>query len=195
MLGAVPGTLWLEETGGIVVRRDAAGRELLADRRGPRGAGGERGVRAGHGSARGSARMYVYQWRAGASDLFDAGLLRPDGSERASYAAFAAGVRALPKTAASPGVSWTASWSKGRLILRLKCAVAPCRGKVTVRLRSTTKTIKLVGTRSYSTKTLKLKVSAKVRAKLRKVSRRRVHLTVRSTKPVVATQRVVLKLR
>ena len=30
VLAAVPGTLWVEETGGIVVRRDAAGRILLA---------------------------------------------------------------------------------------------------------------------------------------------------------------------
>src|SRR3954447_2816885 len=29
-LAAVPGELWLEETGGIVVRRDPAGRQLLA---------------------------------------------------------------------------------------------------------------------------------------------------------------------
>ena len=51
--------------------------------------------------------MYVYQWRAGATDLFDAGLLRPDGSERPSYAAFAAGMRALPaKAAPRPGVTW-----------------------------------------------------------------------------------------
>jgi Glycosyl hydrolase catalytic core len=154
VLGAVPGVLWLEETGGIVVRCDGAGRVLLAGDE----ARAARAVSAAFELARTRPRierMYVYQWRAGLTDPFDAGLLRPDGSERASYAAFAAGVRSLaPKAAASPGVTWKASWSKGRLILRLKCAVAPCRGKVTVRLRSTTRTIKLVGTRSYATKTL-----------------------------------------
>jgi hypothetical protein len=140
--------------------------------------------------------MYVYQWRAGPADLFDAGLLRPDGSERASYASFLAGMASLPATTTpSPGVTWRAAWSKGRLILRLKCAKAPCKGKVTIRLGSSTRTIKTLGTRAYTTKTLKLQVSAKVRAKLRKVSRRRVRLSVRSAKPVVATQRVVLKLR
>ena len=33
--------------------------------------------------------MYVYQWRANAGDRFDAGLLRPDGTARPSYAALA----------------------------------------------------------------------------------------------------------
>jgi hypothetical protein len=195
VLGAVPGTLWLEETGGNGVRRESAGRVLLASDE----ARAARAVSAAFALAAQLPRIErisVYQWRAGATDLFDAGLLRPDGSERPSYAAFAAGVRALaPVGKASPGVTWRASWSKGRLILRQTCAAAPCRGKVTVRLRSTTRTIKLVGTRTYTGKTLKLRVSAKVRAKLRKVARRRVHLTVRSTKPVAATQRVVLKLR
>ncbi len=46
VLDAVPGTLWIEETGGIVVRRDSAGRELLDDRRGARRPGGLRRVRA-----------------------------------------------------------------------------------------------------------------------------------------------------
>jgi hypothetical protein len=194
VLAAVPGTLWIEETGGIVVRRDSAGRELLASDE-TRAARAVSGAFALAKSRPRIGRMYVYQWRAGPSDLFDAGLLRPDGSERASYSAFAAGVRSLPATAASPGVAWKASWSKGRLILRLTCTLTPCRGKVTIKLGSATKTIKTLGTRSYGTATLKLKVSAKVRARLRKVSRRRVRLTVRSQKPLVATQAVVLKLR
>ena len=78
----------------------------------------------------------------------------PTARERASYAAFAAGMRSLPKPAASPGMTWKASWSKGRLLLRGKCSVAPCRGKVTVKLRSSRtfraslRTTKTVGTRS-----------------------------------------------
>lgn len=198
VLGAVPGALWVEETGGIVVRRDSAGRELL-DTDEARAA---RAVDAAFALAKDRPRierMYVYQWQARAWDLFDAGLLRPDGGERASYAAFVANVRALPKaastTTASPGVTWRASWSKGRLLLRVKCAVAPCRGKVTVRLRNGSRTLKLVGTRAYARKALRLRVSAKVRRKLRAAKRPRVHLTVRSSRPAVATQRVVLKLR
>jgi hypothetical protein len=189
----------VEETGGIVVRRDAAGRELLSsdERR------AARAVANAFALARTRPRierMYVYQWRAGADDLFDAGVVRPDGGERASYAAFAAGMRALPRPAASPGMAWKASWSKGRLLLRGKCSAAPCRGKVTIKLRSARtfraklRTTKTVGTRGYRTRTLRLKVSAKVRTTLRTAARRRVSLTVRSTSPVRASQSVVLKL-
>ena len=127
-------------------------------------------------------------------------MVRPDGTERASYAAFAAGMRALPKPAASPGMTWKASWSKGRLVLRGKCSVAPCKGKVTIKLRSSRtfrtslRTTKTVGTRGYRTKTLRLKVSSKVRRTLRRAARRRVSLTVRSTSPATARQSVVLKL-
>jgi hypothetical protein len=199
VLAAVPGTLWIEETGGIVVRRDSAGRELLATDE-TRAA---RAVSAAFALARERpriGRMYVYQWRAGASDLFDAGLVRPDGSERPSFAAFAAGVRALPAARTSPGMSWRASWSKGRLVLRGTCAVSPCRGKVTVKLRSaptfksSIRTTKTVGARSYTTATLRLKVTAKVRKTLRTAARRRLSLSVRSTAPVAATQSVVRKL-
>ena len=84
-------------------------------------------------------------------------------------------------------MTWKASWSKGRLVLRGRCAAAPCRGSVTVKLRSSRtfrtslRTTKTVGTRSYTTKALRLKVSAKVRTRLRTAARRRVALTVRST--------------
>ena len=199
VLAAVPGTLWVEETGGIVVRRDATGRELLSTDE-------DRAARAMHAAFAlvrtrpRIERLYVYQWRAEADDLFDAGVVRPDGTPRASYAAFAAGMRSLPKAAASPGMTWRASWSKGRLLLRGRCSAAPCRGKVTVKLRSsrtfrtTLRTTKTVGTRRYSTRTLRLKVSEKVRAKLRSAARRRVALTVASTAPVSARQSVVIKL-
>ena len=106
----------------------------------------------------------------------------------------------IAPTVASPGVTWKASWSKGRLILRHTCAQTPCRGTVKVKLRSarsskaTLRTTKTLGTRTYATATLKLKVSAKVRKLLRKAARRRVSLTVTATSPAAATQSVVLKL-
>src|SRR4051794_11803729 len=192
VLAAVPGTLWVEETGGIVVRRDAAGRILLAADE----ARAARAVSAAFALARTRpriARVYVYQWRAGAFDQFDAGLVRPDGSERPSYGALVAGLRSLPQ-AASPGVTWKASWSRGRLVLRHTCTRATCRGTVTVKLRGSSRTIKTLGTRRYATKTLRLKVSAEVRRALRRATRRRVSLTVTSSRPVAATQSVVLKL-
>ena len=199
VLAALPGKLWVEETGGIVVRRDVTGRELLSSNEDR----ASRSVTAAFALAATRPRierLYVYQWRAGADDLFDAGIVRPDGTLRPSYAAFAAGMRALPKRTASPGMTWKASWSKGRLVLRGRCAAAPCRGRVTVKLRSSRtfrtslRTTKTVGTRGYTTKALRLKVSAKVRTRLRTAARRRVALTVRSSSPVSARQNVVIKL-
>ena len=90
VLAALPGKLWVEETGGIVVRRDATGRELLSSNEDR----ASRSVTAAFALAATRPRierLYVYQWRAGADDLFDAGIVRPDGTLRPSYAAFAAG--------------------------------------------------------------------------------------------------------
>ena len=199
VLGAVPGTLWIEETGGIVARRDPFGYALLThdeDR-------AARAVSAAFALARERpriGRVYVYQWRAGAADLFDAGVVRPDGTARSSYAALAAGIRSLPKPKASPGMTWSARWSKGRLVLRGRCATRPCRGMVTVKLRGARtfrvrlRTTKTLGPRRYTTATLRLRVSAKVRSALRRAARRRLALTVHSSAPVAAKQSVVLKL-
>ena len=150
----MPGKLWVEETGGIVVRRDATGRALLSFDEG-------RAERAMHGAfalARTRPRierMYVYQWRAGADDLFDAGVVRPDGTARASYAAFAAGLRSLPKPVASPGDDLEdIVVARAHLLLRGTCSAAPCKGRVTIKLRSSRtfrtalRTTKTVGTRS-----------------------------------------------
>ena len=140
VLAATTGTLWIEETGGIVVRRGAAGQILLAYDE-ARAARAVTNAFALTKTRPRIERVYIYQWRAGATDLFDAGILRPDGSERPSYAALVAATRA-PAQTPSPGMTWKASWSKGRLILRGTCAVKPCRGTVTVSLRHGRKTIK-----------------------------------------------------
>lgn len=197
MLAAVPGALWLEETGGLVTRRDGAGRALLSydEARAARAIGNLfRLVR----TRPRIERVYLYQWQAGATDLFDAGIVRPDGAARPSYDALVAGLRTRRR--ASPEVTWRASWSRGRLVLRGRCAAARCRGRVTVKLRSSRtfraklRTTKTLGTRAYGHRTLRLKVSPKVRETLRRAARRRVSLTVRSTAPVRARQSVVLKL-
>jgi hypothetical protein len=97
-------------------------------------------------------------------------------------------------------MTWNAAWSNGRLLLRGTCSAKPCKGKVTIKLRSSRtfraslRTTKTVGTRRYGTRTLRLKVSAKVGATLRSAARRRVALRVRSTAPVSARQSVVIKL-
>lgn len=49
-------------------------------------------------------RVYVYQWRAGATDRFDSGLVRPDGTARASLSVLAAALTAVPRVT----VAWSA---------------------------------------------------------------------------------------
>jgi hypothetical protein len=75
VLAAVPGELWIEETGGIVTLRNAAGRATLETDE----------ARAARAVARSFAiprtrpriaRLYLNQWRAGPVDRFDAGLVR-----------------------------------------------------------------------------------------------------------------------
>ena len=102
MLAAVPGRLWIEETGGIVTLRNAAGRATLATDE----ARAARAVSRGFAIARTRPRItrtYVYQWRAGATDRFDAGLVRPDGTARPSLAALAGRLRTA--AAAAPAVT------------------------------------------------------------------------------------------
>jgi hypothetical protein len=77
MLGAVPGELWLTETGGIVRLGDVLFDELSA-------AGSVRWLYALTAARPRVTRMYLYQWQSTAHDEFDAGLLRPDGSARPS---------------------------------------------------------------------------------------------------------------
>ena len=101
VLATVPGALWIEETGGLVALRNATGSRRLHRHR---GLGGERDRRAFAIAAANPriGRMYVYQWRANATDRFDAGLVRPDGSARPSYAALARDL-AAPARAALEG--------------------------------------------------------------------------------------------
>ena len=133
--------------------------------------------------------MYVYQWRAGAVRPLRRGLLRPDGSERPSYAAFAAGVRALPEAGRLARRDLARVVVARAAVLRGTCAARPAGARspsacAARARRATLRTIKTVGTRRYTTATLRLKVSAKVRRTLRRAARRRVALTVRSTAPV-----------
>jgi hypothetical protein len=199
VLATVPGKLWIEETGGIVVRYDGGGGQLLSYDE----------TRAARSISRAFAiaenrpritRMYLYHWRALPTDLFDAGLERPDGTLRPSYTAVVNGLKEVQRKSATPGVTWTATWSKGKLVLRGRCASKACRGRVKIRLRGAAtfraalRTIKTVGTKSYRGATLRLAVSAKVRTVLRHDARRRLMLSVSATRPVKASQTVTLKL-
>jgi hypothetical protein len=93
VLAAVPGRLWIEETGGIVTLRNAAGRVTLATDEARAATAVARALVIARTRPR-VTRLYVYQWRAGAQDRFDAGLVRPDGSARPGLGVLARGLAA-----------------------------------------------------------------------------------------------------
>ncbi|HEV8152600.1 MAG TPA: hypothetical protein VGP78_06690 [Solirubrobacteraceae bacterium] len=200
VLATVPGRLWLEETGGIVTIRDATGRETLpADE-----ARAARGVdRAFAIAARRPriTRMYLYQWRAGASDRFDAGLVRPDGTTRAGLAAVRRGLAALTP------LRWSASWSGRRLVVRATCpaAVLRCAGRVRIALRTAGRRAngaraRALGARAYRTAaarrtvTLRVAVPSPLRRRARVAATRTVVLRVSASAPLAASSTASLRL-
>jgi hypothetical protein len=144
VLDAVPGTLWIEETGGLVALRNAGGRTTFAASESSAATAIDRAFAIAAANPR-IARMYVYQWRANASDRFDAGLVRVDATARPSYAALARNLTA------QTAVRWRATWSTrhaGRLLLRATCTTRTraCRGRVTASIAG-----RRIGLRAYRT--------------------------------------------
>jgi len=194
-LAAVPGKLWIEETGGIVVRRDGKGHELLAYDESRAAAAIRRSFAIAATRPR-ITRMYFYQWRTVPNDYFDAGLVRPDGTARPSYTNFVAGLRALrTSTSSSPArTRWSAHWSHTRrrtLVVQARCATAGrrCRGTARLALRTLTRArhrtrTQVIGRRSYATtatrrtKTLRVRISATLAHRARAALRRSLVLTV-----------------
>jgi hypothetical protein len=134
VLATVPGRLWIEETGGLVAVRNAAGRQTLAVDEATAARAIDRAFAIAAANPR-VARMYVYQWRANAGDRFDAGLVRPDATARPSYVALARDL------AAQAALRWKATWSTrraGRLLVRATCTTNDhvCRGRVTIAIAS-----------------------------------------------------------
>ena len=85
LLAAVPGEVWLTETGGIVRFAAQGGGGLPEDE-----ARAEAGIRWLYEllpSRPRVKRMYLYQWQSTPFSPFDAGLVRPDGAERGSLRA------------------------------------------------------------------------------------------------------------
>jgi len=205
MLAAVPGRLWIEETGGIVTLRDAAGRVTLATDE----ARAARAVARAFAIARTRpriARLYVYQWRADATDRFDSGLVRPDGTARAGLAVLASRLRAAARAAATPGV--TAAWSsaRGRLVVRVTCRAADrrCRGRIAIALRTRARATgawrtAALGTRAYATTaarptaTLRIRVPAVALRRARAARRRALRLALRPSAPAGAAARTVTR--
>jgi hypothetical protein len=222
VLAAVPGQLWVEETGGIVTLRDERGRTTLSSNETRAATAVDRAFAIAAARPR-IARMYVYQWRAGASDRFDSGLLRPDGTARPSYTALVADLRTLAGqaaatagvvAAAAPAVSVKASWSKAKpsqLVLRVTCAAAAtrCRGRLVPTIRTRAKagaklrTMRLAA-RTYATTskkrtvTVRVTVGKKARARVRAAATRQLVVKFTASLPVkgvVVTQTLGLKRR
>lgn len=80
LLAAVPGDVWLTETGGIVRFADGRGGGLPEDE--GRAAEAVRWLYEMLPSRTRVRRMYLYQWQSTPFSPFDAGLVRPDGSGR-----------------------------------------------------------------------------------------------------------------
>ncbi len=209
VLAAVPGKLWIEETGGIVVLRNGTAVTLSHNE-----------TRAAASIDRAFAllarrpritRMYVYHWKGTTGGRFDAGLVRPDDSLRPSYAAVVRGIAGQPAASTtSASLRWTATWStvrRGVLLVRARCRTAGgrCSGRATLSLRTrrtaaaSTRVARLV-TRSYRTsathrtQTLRVKVSSALRSRLRGARTRRLRIAVRPATPTGAAKTVTLAL-
>jgi hypothetical protein len=137
--------------------------------------------------------VYVYHWRAGATDRFDSGLVRPDGTARASLSVLSAALAAVPRV--------TAAWSArpGRLVVRVRCRTSGgrCRGRVALALRTRASATgpwrsAALATRTYATSaarptaTLTVRVPAALRRRARAAARRTLRATVRPALPAGA---------
>lgn len=211
VLATVPGEVWVEETGGIVVLRDSAGRATLRPDETRASAAISRAFAIARARPR-ITRMYVYHWKARAADRFDAGLLRPDDSTRPSYATLIRelqGGPAPPAAATTPVLRWRAAWgARGRVVLRATCRAADriCRGRLRVVLRTQRRArggwaVATLATRRYATSaarrtvTLRVAVPARLRTRARRAVRRRVALTTTAARPARDARRTAVALR
>lgn len=166
VLDTVPGELWIEETGGLVVLRSSqGGRETLRSDEARAAASVDRAFAIARARPR-ITRMYVYHWKGRTGDSFDSGLIRPDDTVRPSYTAVARNLGLLRAAAVSaptgPAVPRVAvAWSKLRgsqLVVRATCRTTTgvCRGRIRIVLRTrrtaTGRVVaRLLATRSYAT--------------------------------------------
>ncbi|HEY6759688.1 MAG TPA: hypothetical protein VI318_09365 [Baekduia sp.] len=211
VLGIVPGTLWIEETGAIVTLRDDAGRTTFSTSEARAATAIDRAFALTRMRPR-IGRMYVYEWQAFPGDPFDAGLVRPDGTARPSLDALR---RNLAGTAATTvvkaPVTWKPAWSaahRHQLVLTATCrtTVVRCTGYVTATLRTrragvaTATFARVASRRAYRTTTAKRRVTVRVNlnsaayARVRRASVRKAVLTVAATRPAKATSKVTVAL-
>jgi hypothetical protein len=197
VLATVPGTLWIEETGGLVSMRNAAGRQTLAIPERDAALAIDRAFALAAEPRIG--RMYIYHWRAGALDRFDSALVRADGTLRPSYDALARNLAARGAPA-----RWTARWSRAhpaQLNVTVRCLGADrvCSGRVSASLRLGS-SARALAKRGYLTSTgrpaltLRITVPRALRRRARAAARRSLVLRVRSLRPAAPLRSVTLAL-
>lgn len=210
VLAAVPGQLWIEETGGIVTLRNSSGRTTLRydeDR-------AAEAITSAFTIARARpriTRMYVYHWRADAGDRFDAGLVRPDDSTRPSYDRLVAELGAAGTAADTSTLRWRVTWSKVKrkqLLVRVTCRAPDrrCTGRVRIRLKTQRKrgggwAWATVATRSYRTTSgkrstlLRVTMRKALRSRSAAALRRRIVFVTSPTRPRGGTQKRTVAVR
>jgi hypothetical protein len=121
LLGAVTGKVWVTETGGIV----RSARWPYDEERARLGVVRALALADAHPDR--IERVFIYQWRTAPWEPWDAGLLRPDGTPRPSYAALAdyvgapvppTGVRLADGTRATPAAPPRITEAAARLVRR-----------------------------------------------------------------------------
>ena len=117
-----PERLWIEETGGLVALRNAAGRQTLHRRRGLRGERDRSRLRHRRAPTRGSGACTSTSGVRTRPTASTPGSCARTAARRPSYAALARDL------AAQRALRWRATWSTrraGRLVLRATCTRAP----------------------------------------------------------------------
>ena len=180
VLATVPGALWIEETGGLVTLRGVTGRAGFIATEASAASAIDRAWSPR--PTRGSGGCTSTSGSANATDRFDAGLVRPDGSARPSYATLARDL------AAQRALRWRATWSTrraGRLVLRATCTTSgrACRGRVAVSIAG-----RRVATRAYRTTARHPTAVLRVDVPRARRTARRVALLVRASRPSFPAQ-------
>lgn len=203
VLAIVPGTLWMEETGGIVQLGgvlSGGGSQAAAEAQSAASidqafAIARRRPRIG--------RLYVYHVQAWPHDTFDSGIFRPDGTTRPGYTALLSNLTAsgpAGPTGASLAPRATLRWSRahrGGVIAVVRCApgVRACRGSLRVSIRTkgaraTSWQVTTIATRSFSTTTgtrsVRLRIGGALRERLRRAARRQAIARVAQVQPAAA---------
>lgn len=150
LLSTVEGRVWITETGGIVRHIDTAGQLRWPYDEERARASLARALDLANQRADRVERVFVYHWRAGAQELWDSGLVRPDGSLRPAYHELFARLRRAsppapgasrpaPRRSARPRVlrrPWLTR--RGVVRARVQCpagSARPCAVRLTVRTK------------------------------------------------------------